>query len=120
MLPYFDSAPSFALFGMGDLFSIPELRESRTAAHNDPHTVQHAQEQHHALLVNSSAVGSHDPEEHNVKNLFGETNGMTTAPIPIRQRRRQHMTAATVPVSSNTTPTFRGRPRAARNSRNLP
>jgi hypothetical protein len=103
--------PSFALFGMGDLVFDPQSYASlvqqltmiRTQYNMLKNNLTHfsAKQQWQSALTTLKNT--------NVKNMFGETNGMTTAlNTNSPTASTTAWTAATVPVSSNTTTYLQG------------
>ena len=103
--------PSFALFGMGDLVFDPQSYASlvqqltmiRTQYNMLKNNITHFsfKQQWQSALTTL--------KDTNVKNLFGETNGMTTAlNTNSPTASTTAWTAATVPVSSNTTTYLQG------------
>lgn len=105
------ATPSFALFGLGDIVFDPtsygSLVQQLTTLQMQYNAIKNnlthfsAKQQWQAVLTTLKTT--------NVKNLFGETNGMTTAlNTNSPSASSTAWTAATVPVSSNTTTYLQG------------
>lgn len=105
------ATPSFALFGIGDIVFDPtsyaSLVSQATTALNQLKTIENNVT--HFSMKQQWQTTLNALKNANVKNMFGETNGMSTAlNINSPTASSTAWTAATVPVSGNTTSYLQG------------